>query len=74
MAVTGKTGADAIFKALHHICTVLNKYETKLIAVVAAAQSAGAITSDQASKINAFITVASATCDAFSALADYSGF
>lgn len=74
MAVTGKTGADAIFQALKHICTVLNKYEVKLIAVVAAAEAASAITSDQAAKITAFITAASVTCDAFSALADYSGF
>lgn len=74
MAVTGKTGADAIFGYLHKICAVLLKYQAKLVAVVAAAEAAGAITSEQATQINAFITVASATCSAFEALAQYSGF
>jgi len=74
MAVTGKTGADAIFGYLHKICRVINAYEVKLLAVVTAAEGAGAITSDQATKIRAFITVASTTCEAFGALADYSGF
>lgn len=74
MVVTGKTGADAIFGYLHKICAVLQKYEVKLLAVVAAAEAAGAISSDDAAKISAFITVASATCDAFSKLAAYSGF
>jgi hypothetical protein len=74
VAITGKTGADAIFKALHHICSVLNKYRTKLEAVVTAAQGAGAITSGQATQINDFIAVAVVTCDAFAALAAYSGF
>lgn len=74
MAVTGKTGADAIFGALKHICHVLVKYNAKLVAVVAAAQTAGAISADDATKITAFITVAVATCDAFGKLAQYSGF
>lgn len=74
MAITGKTGADAIFAALHKICHVLNKYNAKLLAVVVAAQLAGAISADDAATIRAFITVASATCDAFGKLAAYSGF
>lgn len=74
MAVTGKTGADAIFKALKRICIVLSHYQFKLIAVVDAAETASAITADQATKIRNFISVATVTCDAFQALADYSGF
>ncbi len=74
MAVTGKTGADAIFVSLKHICRVLTKYQTKLNAAVAAAAAAGAITSGQQAAINAFIAVAVATCSAFEALATYAGF
>jgi len=74
MAVTGKTGADAIFIALRHICRVLTKYQSKLNAVVIAAAGAGAITTAQATTINNFIAVAVATCSAFEALASYSGF
>ena len=74
MAVTGKTGADAIFIALRHICRVLTTYQTRLTAVVAAAAGAGAITAGQQAAINTFISVAASTCGAFEALAQYSGF
>lgn len=74
MAITGKTGADAIFIALKHICRLLAKYDLKLRSVVLAAQTAGAITADQATTINSFLNVANATCSAFNALANYSGF
>lgn len=74
MAITGKTGADAIFKALKRICIVLTKYQAKLQAVVIAAETAGAISAADATTINAFITVAGATCSAFDRLSQYSGF
>lgn len=74
MAVTGRTGADAIFQALAHICRVIVKYQSKLNAVVTAARVAGAITVAQETTINNFLAVASATCVAFEALAAYSGF
>lgn len=74
MAITGKTGADAVFKALKRICVVLSHYQAKLLAVTAAARAAGAITADQETKINNFVAVAVVTCDAFHALAEYSGF
>lgn len=74
MAVTGKTGADAIFIALRHICHVITRYQTRLVAVVAAAAGAGAITAGQQAAINAFLGVAVGTCSAFEALAVYSGF
>jgi NADPH-dependent curcumin reductase CurA len=74
MAVTGKTGADAIFIALRHICRLLTRYQTRLTGVIAAAAGAGAITAGQQASINLFISVAVATCSAFEALATYSGF
>ncbi len=74
MALTGKTGADAVFIALKHICRVIVAYNLKLNAVVTSALGAGAITSGQAATINAFIAGASAACAAFEALAAYSGF
>jgi len=74
MALTGRTGADAIFKALKRICIVLTKYQSKLVAVIVSAQSAGAITSAQAADATALINLASAACVAFQRIADYSGF
>lgn len=74
MAVTGRTGADAIFIALKHICRILAKYNAKLTAVVSAAQSAGAITAGEAATITAFLGTANAACFAFERLAAYSGF
>jgi hypothetical protein len=74
MALTGKTGADAIFIALKHICHVITRYELKLNNVVIAAQGAGAITAGQATTINSFLSLASAACTAFQALSQYSGF
>lgn len=74
MAVTGKTGADAIFKELKHSCLVIAKYNAKLVAVVAAAQAAGAITAGEATTINNFISTANTVCNAFGKLAGYSGF
>lgn len=74
MAVTGKTGADAIFKALKRVCIVLGHYQTKLAAATSAALASGAITSAQKTQIDNFVAVAVVTCDAFRALADYSGF
>lgn len=74
VAITGKTGADAIFIALHHICLVITRYEAKLQAVIVAAEGAGAITNAQKTSINSFLSLASAACTAFQALASYSGF
>lgn len=74
MAVTGRTGADAIFIAMRHICHVISAYNLKLRAVVTAAQTAGAITSAQATTITNFIDTASIICSALEALSNYSGF
>lgn len=74
MAITGKTGADAIFKALKHICIVLSHYNLKLRLVITAARVAGAITTGEETIILAFIDSAVVACDAFNKLAAYSGF
>lgn len=74
MAVTGKTGADAVFLALKHICKVITRYRLKLDAVIDQAESAGVITSGQATDAHAFVAAANATCAVFELIADYSGF
>lgn len=74
MAVTGKSGADAIFAALHHICRVLAKYEDKLLAVIDLAVSAGVITAAQATTAKAFVSSATAVCAIFKLIAGFSGF
>lgn len=74
MAVTGKTGADAVFQALQHICRVITKYRTKLDAVIDAATTAGVITSAQAVIAHDFVSTASAACSVFELIASYSGF
>lgn len=74
MAVTGKTGADAVFKAMSRICLVLTRYRSKFDAVITSAESAGAITSAQATTIRDFVATANLLCVALEALAGYSGF
>lgn len=74
MAVTGKTGADAIFKALQRICLVIAKYRAKLDNVIDAAASAGVITSAQATTAHDFVAAANAACTIFGLIAGYSGF
>jgi len=74
MAITGKTGADAIAKSLKHICRVLVAYRTKLEAVIEAAESFGTITGAQADTARAFVASADAACQVFILIAQYSGF
>jgi hypothetical protein len=74
MALTGKTGADAVFKALKRICIVLSHYSAKLTAVVDAAQADGKITTQQQTDAHLFIASALIFCTAFELVADYSGF
>ena len=72
--VTGKTGADAIFRAMHKICQMITKYGPKLSAVLVAAEGAGVITAAQLSAAQTFITGAQALCDVFNLVSQYSGF
>lgn len=74
MAITGKTGADAVFIALRHICRVIVKYRLKLDNVITAAQTAGVITVDQAETAHNFVNTAQAVCTVFELIAGYSGF
>lgn len=72
MAITGKTGADAIKAAFHIICRVLLKYETKLRAAIEAARIAGLISSSDEGLAYAFIDGAKVLCIIFEKVADYS--
>lgn len=74
MALTGKTGADAVFKALKRICIVLSHYRAKLDAVIDSAQGASVITEEQAVLAHDFLGTASTVCAVFEAVAGYSGF
>lgn len=74
MAITGKTGADAVAKALKHICRVLVAYRHKLEQVIDDAAAFGTITETQATTAKAFIASADAACQIFILVAEYSGF
>ena len=69
--MAGKTGADAVFVALHHICKTLGRYRAKLDTFVDAAVAASVITSSQATTVHDFIAGANALCDIFRLLADF---
>jgi hypothetical protein len=72
-AITGKTGADAVFKALKRICIVLAHYRAKLDIVIDAADTNGVITTAQATTAHDFLATANTVCAIFEAVADYSG-
>lgn len=74
MAITGKTGADAVFIALKRICIVLSHYRAKLDAVIDTAESNGVITSVQATAAHDFLATANTVCAVFELVAGYSGF
>lgn len=70
----GRSGADATFKALHHICIVIQRYGSKLVTAVDLTLAAGLITSDQATAAKTFIVGSRALCDIFDIIAKNSGF
>jgi len=74
MAITGKTGADAIARSLSHICRVINAYAAKLSAVINLSETNGWITADQADVARAFVASADAACQVFKIIAKNSGF
>jgi hypothetical protein len=74
MAVTGKTGADAVFKALKRICIVLSHYRSKLDTVIDQAAAASVITTAQATVAHDFLATANTVCGILEAVAGYSGF
>ena len=73
MPFIGKSGSDAIFKALDIVCRQIKKFGPKINAAVAQAQTDGVITPTQASAAVAFISTAQAVCDVFRAVAGNSG-
>lgn len=73
MARTGKTGADAVAKALSKICRVIIAYSAKLHAVIDAAAAADVITAEQATQAHAFVAAADGNCQIFVLIAGYSG-
>lgn len=66
-----KTGADAVFIALQHICRVIFRYRTKLDAIIDAAEAASIITSLQSDTAHTFVAAADATCAIFKLIAQY---
>lgn len=70
----GRSGADAIFKALHRVCIVLTHYSLKLNAAIDLVEAAGLITGEQQTAAKAFVTASGALCDIFKIIADNSGF
>jgi len=74
MAITGKTGADAVFKALSRICIVLSHYRAKLDGIIDTCVTEGVITSAQATVAHDFLASANTVCAVFDLVAGYSGF
>jgi hypothetical protein len=74
MALTGKTGADALAKWVKHQTLLLAHYAVKMDIVINLAVTAGAITSGEAALIRAYIAAMQAAAAAIQKLADFSGF
>lgn len=73
MAATGKTGADAIYRAAHKIVIVLSAWEPKFRAVVAVMVAGGNLSASEAAVITAFLDSLAALNSALKKVADYSG-
>lgn len=74
MAVTGKTGADATYKALKRILIVMSHYLPKFKATVEIMVAGGHLTAAEAVIINEFLDSLAGLIAAVSKVADYSGF
>lgn len=73
-AKTGKTGADAIFIAVHHVIHTLARYGPKFRAVVAVMLAGGNITAAESAVILSFLDSLNALDAALKKIADYAGF
>ena len=73
-AFVGRSGADAVYKALHRICQVLQAYGPKLNVAIDLTETAGLITSSQAITARSFVGTAGAVCDIFLIISKNSGF
>ena len=73
MAVTGKTGADAVFKAINHVCKVNAKFGPRLREVVVLTAAAELITPTQEAALIAFLDGLTGLCAAWDSVAKFSG-
>jgi hypothetical protein len=67
--VAGKTGADAVGTALHHVCRVVIRFRAKLDAIIDAAVTANVITSAEGAVAHTFVSTAGDVCKIFEAIA-----
>ena len=74
MAVTGRTGADALARAAKRQQIVLTKYAVKFQAVVDVMHDAALLTDTEYTLISVFITTQASTALALYKIAAYSGF
>lgn len=72
MAATGKTGADAVFKAIDHICKVNARFGPRLRNVVVLTAAAELITGTQETALLGFLDGLSGLCAAWDAVATFS--
>lgn len=73
-AFVGRSGADAVFKALKRICIVITAYGPKLNVAIDLAAAADLISAGEATTAKAFISSAATVCDIFNTVARNSGF
>lgn len=69
--MAGKTGADAIFRGLGHICHTITRYRVKLDALIDAAVASSVISTAQAVTAHDFVASASSVCAIFEVLASF---
>lgn len=69
--MAGKTGWDAVSRAIDGVCRTIQRYRNKLHALIVLAQAATIITADEATKAHAFVEDASNLCSIFQKLAEY---
>jgi len=74
MANTGRTGADAIYKWVHHSVHTLARYNTKIRIAVTLAQTASVLLPAEAAAIIGFFDSINALDAALKKLADFCGF
>lgn len=69
--MAGKTGADAVYKAVAKICGTIKRYRTKLDAFIEVCRLAGVITDAEALVAHAFVSDANAVCSIFERIAQH---
>lgn len=74
MAVTGKTGADAIMKTIKRQAIVYQKYAPRLTALIVTMQGLGLLTAGEAALAQAYIEAIVQMGVIFTKISDYSGF